>query len=74
MYSGAAWDTESSDEGDAASSTMYQALNMQGGGDNSLRAMNKYVEDSDASDFQTDVTSLAALARNARYADQVGGL
>jgi hypothetical protein len=70
-FSGANWEIEGNDISDASAATMHQAINMQGGGLDAS-SMAAYVEDSNASDFDTDLTSMQALLRNARYADQVG--
>jgi hypothetical protein len=70
---GSNWEVEGTDLGNEGVSTMREALNMNSG-DNSGRAMQQYVDDSDASLYDTDYTSLAALARNARYADQIGSM
>lgn len=71
LFSGTNYEVEGTDIGDDTAATMHQVVNMQGGS-LSDAAMAAFVSESNASLFDTDMTSAAALARNARYADQIG--
>ena len=70
---GANLEAENTDLGNEGVMSMHAALSMGTGGI-SGQAMQNYLNDSNASLFDTDMTSLDSLARNARYADQIGGM